>query len=364
MKQLAAKLKDFCKRSIGQLEPLEAVLPKSPIMTPPTNPIAPNIWQYISVALAFVLAVCIVVLAMQVNRKKDLDRDAASSIGTLSDEKDQLLRENQKLQNQLTEKNTGTKAQRVIVQQLQSEKEELHSRNQELQNENAMLRTQSAPDGTGSSIGTLSDEKDQLLRENQILQNQLTEQDTETEAQKAIAQQLQSEKEELRSQNQTLQNENAVLREQLGRRKMPPNRSRGNGNQLRAAPLQELKISSSPRVRSIALSKNNQGYFAFNKGEYNEAIEFFEEAKESSPTSAVIRYNLGSTYLEVKKYIKATDYLQKAVSLDREFKEAYYNLALTQHRRGYRQKARKMAQAALDIDKNYQPARQLLDAIK
>lgn len=206
---------------------------------------------------------------------------------------------------------------------------------------------------------TLSNENTRLLRENQKLRNQLTERDKEIKDQIVIAEQLRHEKEELRSQNQKLQNENAALQKQLKERGPPP-----NGDQFHAAPLQKIYHNSVPRVRSTALSKNNQGYTAFDRGQHSKAIALFQDAKESDLTSSVVRYNLGSTYLVMREYIKARDYLQEAVILNSDFKEAHYNLALTQLRRGNRQEAKKAAQAALKIDGNYQFARQLLAAIE
>ena len=355
VKQLASKLKEFCKLSLDQLEPLEAVLPKTspaqvaynqgltylrnnryheamvefdkaigldpnykeayhglglthlkmgnlgetkraveaalkidpyyqpahqlvdaiksfrspPVPPPPPPPgpptflklvlslwqyIAPNLWHFITSALAFILMICIVVLATQVSAKDealrriemlvsqqvktDSELDATtSSIRTLSNEKAQLLRENQKLQNQLTEQDKGTKSQIATVRQLRGEKEELRSQNRKLR-------------------------------------NQLTEQDKETKIQIATVRQLQSEKEELRSQNQKLQNENMRLREQLDKRE-PPSLPPNNSEQFKAAPLQKIYRNISPEVKSDAQSKNNQGYFNFNKGRYDDAIKYF-----------------------------------------------------------------------------------------
>ena len=469
VKQLASKLKEFCKRSIDQLEPLEAILPRtSPVQVlynqglaylhsnryneaisefkkaitldskfreayhglglahlkmgnsgeakraaeaalridshyqpahqlldaiksfkpPPPPPPPPGGsgqastkgWQYITGALAFILLICIVALAIQIDAKDevlhriamltnqqvetdseldaanssirtlsngktrllrenqklrnelvetDSELDAAnSSIRTLSNGKTRLLRENQKLRNELTEQDEETKTQIVIAKQLRSEKEELHNRNQELRNENSMLRNQSKLDATNSSIRTLSNEKARLLRENQKLQNQLTEKNRETRTQMAIVQQLRSEKEEFLSQKQKLQHENVRLQEQLDKQRPPLDPSPIGAEQFRAAPLQKIYRNISPEVKSNALSKNNQGYFDFNKGKYDDAIKYFENAIKGDPQAAVIHYNLGSTYLKMKEYTKAVNYLQKAVKFDPEFKEAHYNLAL------------------------------------
>ena len=441
VKQLASKLKEFCKQSVDQLEPLESVLLKTsptqaaydqgiaylnnnryneavvefekaigldpnykeahhrlgrahlkmgnlgeakkaaeaalriapsyqparalldaiksfnpPPPKPPPGPVSTKYWQYTTGALALILMVCIVAFAMQLSEKDQVLRRATQ---TFSNEKAQLLRENQRLQSQLVVQSQETKTQKTLARQVRSEKEELRSQNQELRNKNTMLQNQSGRGTTTSSIRTLSNEKAQLLRENQRLQNQLTEQnretrdqiaiiqrlqrekkellrenqrlqnqpterDKETETQIAIAEQLRSEKEELRRRNQKLQDENATLREQLNGQR-PPSLPPG---QIHPAPLQKIYRNISPEVKSNALAKNNQGYFDFNKGKYEDAIKYFENAIKSDPEAAIIYYNLGSTYLKMKEYTKAVNYLQKAVKLDPEFKEAHYNLAL------------------------------------
>ena len=76
------------------------------------------------------------------------------------------------------------------------------------------------------------------------------------------------------------------------------------------------------------MSKNNQGCIEFDRGKHNRAIKLFEDAINSDSQSAVVCYNLGSIYLKMMEYTKAVNYLQKAVKLNPEFKEAHYNLAL------------------------------------
>ena len=212
-----------------------------------------------------------------------------------------------------------------------------------------------------AALATQTSAKDEALRK---LQNQRTEQNKETKAQIAIVQQLRSEKEELRSQNRKLQNENKMLREQLGTRKLRPNPPPDNSNQLRVAPAKKIFYNSSPRVRLAAISKNNQGYIAFSRGQYNKATELFEDAIKSDPQSAIPCYNLGCTYLEITKYDKAINHLNRAIVLDPKFKEAHYNLALAFLRTEHHQLAMQVARKVLNIDNNYQPARQLLEAIE
>ncbi|MYE90283.1 tetratricopeptide repeat protein [Candidatus Poribacteria bacterium] len=439
--QPAIQLLDVVIKSSGNSSVVPPTVPPS---SPPQNPsdsiflqnvlgfwqlIAPNLWQYMTGALAFILLICIVVLSTQISARDEALRQiealtdqqvkhglklnaTTSSIRTLSNENAQFLRENQRLQNQLTKQDEATKTQIAIAKQLRSEKEglrghnrklrnqlaeqdketknqitiarrekeelhsqnqtlrnekeQLHSQNQELRNENTMLQNQLKLDATTSSIQTLSNEKAKLLRENQKLRNQLTEQDKATKAQIAIAKQLRSEKEELHSQNQKLHKENTALQKRLDElthddvTAVPIPRK----NQLPAAPPKKISNNIIRQVTLGALSKNNQGYFAFKENQHSKAIDLFEDAKGNSPKSAVIHYNLGCTYLAIKEYIKSVNCFQKAVGLDPGFKEANYNLALSQLRRGYHQEAIKAAQAALNIDRNYQPALQLLAAIE
>ena len=112
------------------------------------------------------------------------------------------------------------------------------------------------------------------------------------------------------------------------------------------------------------MSKNNQGYIAFNRSQHNTAIELFQDAIKNDLKSAIVHYNLGCTYLAITEYAKAIICLDQAVALDPKFKEAHYNLALAFLRQGHRQAAINVARKALNIDNNYLLARQLLDAIE
>ena len=70
-----------------------------------------------------------------------------------------------------------------------------------------VLTNQQSETPTTSSIRTLSKEKARLIRENQGLQNQLHEQNKQTQTQSATGRKLRNEKEELRNQNRKLQNQ-------------------------------------------------------------------------------------------------------------------------------------------------------------
>ena len=378
VKQLASKLKEFCKRSIDQLEPLEAVLPKtSPAQVVYDQGIAYlHSNRYNEAISEFKKAITLdpkfreayhglglVHLKMGNSEEARKAAEAALRIDLYYQPAHQLLDAIKSLTSRSVPLSRTTKGSGQVSTK----------RWQYITGALAfvllicivVLATQmgAKDEALRRATQTFSNEKAQLLSENQRLQNQLTERNKEAKAQIVIAERLRTEKEELLSQKRKLQNENTRLREQLDKRKPPP-LPPGNSEQFKVAPLQKIYRNISPEVKSDAMSKNNQGYFDFNKGKYDDAIKHFENAIKSDPLAAVIHYNLGSTYLVIKEYIESINYLREAVILDPNLKEAYYNLALTQFRRGYRQEAKKAAQAALNIDRNYQLARQLLEAIE
>ena len=367
VKPLASKLKEFCKQSVDQLEPLEAVLPKtSPAQVAYNQGIAYlNNNRYNEAIVEFKKAIGLdpnykeahhgLGLAhLKMNNPGEAKRAAEAALG---------IDPHYRPARQLLGAVKSFKPPRVSPPPPSPGGSGQASTKRWQYTSGALAFTLLicivALAIQMDTNQTLSNENTRLLRENQKLRNQLTERDKEIKDQIVIAEQLRHEKEELRSQNQKLQNENTALQKQLKERGPPP-----NGDQFHAAPLQKIYHNSVPRVRLTALSKNNQGYTAFDSGQHSKAIALFQDAKESDLTSSVVRYNLGSTYLAMKEYIKARDYLQEAVILNSNFKEAHYNLALTQFRRGYLQEAKNAAQASLNIDRNYQPARKLLDAIE
>ena len=343
-----------------------------------------NRWQYIAGTLAFVLVAWIVVFATLMSEKGEMGRE----IGTLQNQLAKSRGENQRLRTEivslknrnrnLRNKNMGNSVQNQGRQgQLIPETTNPNSWNSEKETKNQ------------SSIRNGQTSKADFPGQNQDLQKQLPEEETEQNGNIIVQdekveypsqnqslpdgmsqnQVLQSQNEKFRSENQMLRSDNENLRNQntelRARLHKPPPVFPPNGDdQLHAAPLQEIFHDNSPRVRSAAMSKSNQGYIAFSRNQHNKAIELFDDAIKSEPQSAVAYYNLGSTYIVIKEYAEAVNYLRESVTLDPKFKEAHYNLALTYLRWGYRHEAKKAAQKALNIDENYQLARQLLEAIE
>ena len=75
-------------------------------------------------------------------------------------------------------------------------------------------------------------------------------------------------------------------------------------------------------------------------------------------------YELGVTYQESRMYTEAIAEFQKAIDLDPDFAAAHISLAEVYLETGQLDDAENAANAALRIDANSEPARQLLDAIK
>ena len=203
----AKKAAEAALRIAPSYQPARALLDaiksfKPPPPKPPPGPVSTKYWQYTTGALAFILMICIVVLATQIGAKNEaLHRiemltnqqvktdselnTTTSLIRTLSNEKAQLFRENQRLQNQLAEQDEEAKTQIAIAKQLRGEKEELRSQNRKLQN-----RLTEQDKETKTQIAVDRREKEELHSQNQELQN---------------------EKEEFLSQKRKLQNENAMF---------------------------------------------------------------------------------------------------------------------------------------------------------
>ncbi len=380
--------------STGQSGPTTT---KSASQAPKSQRAPLNRWQLLTGALASILVVWIVVFAIQRGDKGEVllgMQELQNQLAELRNERILLRDANQKLKTEIVS--------------LKNSNQKLRNENQKLHNKNAENLLQSQPTGgtelnlqTGakSSENRISITQEQangtgFAGPNPNLQNYLsigsTEQDEEIQSQIARAQdetvalrsqneRLQDENKKLRSETLMLQNDNRVLRDnnqRLRNEKTALQRRLDkltesdveapipNYDHLRAAPLQEISHDSRPRVRPAAMSKNNQGYIAFNRSEYDKAIALFQDGIMNDSNAAVVYYNLGCTYLEMKEYTNAVDYFRKAVALDPNFKETRYNLALAYLRWGYSREAVKAAHAALDIDENYLLARQLLEAVE
>ena len=355
-----------------------------------------NRWRYLTGALASVLAIWIVVFVMQMSEKDKVPpQDLLIQLAELRSERILLRDENQKLKKEMVSLKNSNQKLRGDNQELQHKNTRNLVQNRERQSQPTGGTRLNSQRGAKSSENQISVTRKRasetgLSGQNRNLQNYLskgsTEQDEEVQTQIARAQdetvalrsqneRLQDENEKLRSEtrmlhndnrmlhddNQRLHNENAALQKRL---EDVESVTIPNYDHLHPAPLQEISHESRPRVRSAAMSKNNQGYIAFNRSEYDKAIALFQDGIMNDSNATVVYYNLGCTYLEIKEYTNAVNYFREAVTLDPNFKEARYNLALAYLRWDYPREAVKAAHAALDVDENYPLARQLLEAVE
>ena len=85
--------------------------------------------------------------------------------------------------------------------------------------------------------------------------------------------------------------------------------------------------------RAIALNPNNSGawirygYFLILVGNFDEALEKFEKARELTPLSPIVQSNIGLTYLCARRYPEAISQLRRVVDDNPQFSLALWFLA-------------------------------------
>ena len=113
-----------------------------------------------------------------------------------------------------------------------------------------------------------------------------------------------------------------------------------------------------------ANTHSDRGDAFLNKGRYNEAIAEFQKAIVLDPNYEKAHYGIGRVYLHSKRYTDAINAFEQLIKGNPNYKEAHHGLGLAYFKSGDNNKATAAANAALRIDRGYQPARQLLDAIR
>ena len=331
-------------------------------------------------------------LKRQLAEKETEIEGLTSSVLALEDDKDELILERDKLQDELEDlRSASSTIPRNVVNQLQQLsdrnqqlKEQLDKKNGEirqLQNdkadaikENQELRRQLAGrnlpgEDQDALLQQLRDKKEKLLEENQVLRNQLTQKTSEAENLTERVQQLHNEGAETQRQNQQLQNKNRdltrrnqKLRAEIITLRDPPVPPRPAS--LKVSPEPPQKMQDYRNVVARAASSNNQGVMTFDRGDYNTAITYFTTAIKADSRFAIAHYNLGCAYLQMEKYHNAIRVFNKAIALNEKFKEAYYNRSLAYFKTREFQKAKQDATSAIDINPNYQRALELWKALE
>lgn len=109
---------------------------------------------------------------------------------------------------------------------------------------------------------------------------------------------------------------------------------------------------------------SNQGFSYLNDKRYDEALAEFQKAMALDPNYKTAHYGIGLVYFYSKRYTDAINIFEQLIKGNPNYKEAHHGAGLTYLKLSDTVKATAAANAALRIDRHYQPARQLLDAIK
>lgn len=105
---------------------------------------------------------------------------------------------------------------------------------------------------------------------------------------------------------------------------------------------------------------------AFEKGEYDKALESYLKLKEKNPNDPEIDYNLGETYYRLENYDAAEEAFERALNIPDETrrKETLYNLGNTAYRQNKLDEALSYYEKALQMDPNYDKAKLNYEFVK
>lgn len=132
----------------------------------------------------------------------------------------------------------------------------------------------------------------------------------------------------------------------------------------------ELGRAADAYERSIRLAPSAEahtfhGWTLSFQGQYEEAIEACRKAIEVDPSFGNPYNDIGAYLIELERLDEAIPWLEKATAAGRYccYFYAHTNLARVYLKKGMREKARKALQKALDVNPEYEPARELLRRI-
>ena len=102
-----------------------------------------------------------------------------------------------------------------------------------------------------------------------------------------------------------------------------------------------------------AISYYNQGNDYYNQGDYDIAIQFYENAIVLKPDYADAYINLGVAYDEQENYDKAIEAYKKVIEIDPDYALAYFNLGSVYDDQGNYTKAIQLYEKAIEIDPDF-----------
>jgi tetratricopeptide (TPR) repeat protein len=103
-----------------------------------------------------------------------------------------------------------------------------------------------------------------------------------------------------------------------------------------------------------------QGNDSFARGDYQQALVFYEQLVELKPRSAEAHNNLGAALYKLDRYGEAEEHLRRAVKLKFDYPEALSNLGAVLQWQGCYTEAEALLRRALKLRPDYADARSLL----
>ncbi len=129
--------------------------------------------------------------------------------------------------------------------------------------------------------------------------------------------------------------------------------------------LKELEVNPND-----AMALNNLGALRFEEGKLEEAMQYYDKAYNLQPNFAGAAvnlaesiFNMGLEKANAGETEQAAGYFQRACELDDSKAHYFFNFALTLGRLGYQDAAMAQLQKSLQIDPNYEPAKNLYQMI-
>ncbi len=86
--------------------------------------------------------------------------------------------------------------------------------------------------------------------------------------------------------------------------------------------------SNSPRIKDQAQARLSLGVSYLQQGKNTLALKEFIKGDKLNPNNPEMKNAIGLTYMRMRDYAMGEEYLKKAVSLKKDFSEAYNNLGL------------------------------------
>jgi len=102
-------------------------------------------------------------------------------------------------------------------------------------------------------------------------------------------------------------------------------------------PVQQTKAPPPPSAEAVLFFKSGVQYAS--RADYTNALKEFKAAERISPNFDGLFMNLGVTYLQLKNYERASEYLRRAIDQNPRNAAAHYNMACLQARLGQRDDA-------------------------